>query len=225
MKEKVCAIVTAAGASRRMAGLDKIFALVAGKPVLAHTLQAFQSCDLIAEVVLVLSEANLPQGEGLVRTYGFSKVTAICPGGKLRQDSVRQGLSLLHDCAWAVIHDGARPCVTPDLIEAGLAAARQTGAAIAAVPVKDTIKRVDPTGTILETPHRAALWSAQTPQVFRFDIIFQAYSKAQEEATDDAALVEAMGREVKVYMGSYDNIKITTQADLALADVILMGRQ
>ena len=225
MPDKVGAVITAAGGSRRMGGQDKVFSEVAGKPVLAHVLDVFQECPAVDRVVLVLTEAGLERGRRLVAERGFSKVTDICPGGERRQDSVAQGLRRLEGCQWVVIHDGARPCVTADLIQSGLAEARHTGAAIAAVPVKETIKAVDAEGTIQNTPRREELWVAQTPQIFRSDIIMEAYRRRTEEVTDDAALVEALGYNVRVYMGSYDNIKITTPQDLALAEVILRNKE
>jgi 2-C-methyl-D-erythritol 4-phosphate cytidylyltransferase len=138
---------------------------------------------------------------------------------------VAQGLKGLVDCHWVVIHDGARPCLSVDLIERGLAEVAETGAAVAAVPVKDTIKIVGPTGVVQETPSRDKLWAAQTPQLFRFDIIDRAYRQAGDEVTDDAALVERLGYRVKVYMGSYRNIKVTTPEDLALAETLLRKRE
>ena len=224
MKGKVAVVIAAAGTSQRLAGLDKIFSPVAGNPLLAYVISVFQSCLSIHEIVLVLNEINLEQGRKLVKDYGFSKVTQICPGGARRQDSVRRGLELLQDCAWVVIHDGARPCLTVDLIERGLEEAQETGSAIAAVPVKDTIKVAGNSGLIEETPNRDSLWIAQTPQVFRFDIIMPAYRQANYEVSDDASLVEAAGYKVKIYMGSYDNIKVTTPEDLTLAEAILRKR-
>ncbi len=221
---KADAVIAAAGSSQRMGGVDKLFSPIAGKPLLAYVIDVFQICTSIHQVVIVLNEANLGQGKRLIQEGKYSKVTHICPGGQRRQDSVAQGLKLLSDCEWVVIHDGARPCLSLDLVERGLEEAEETGAAIAAVPVKDTIKMVEAGGVVLQTPRRADLWIAQTPQVFRFDIIMQAYRQGNYEASDDASLVEALGYKVKVYMGSYDNIKVTTPEDLALAEIILRKR-
>ena len=222
--EKVGAVIAAAGASRRMGGADKIFMPLAGKPLLANVIDVFQKCTVVDQIVLVLNEVNLERGRGLVEEGGFSKVVEICPGGERRQDSVNEGLKRLEGCQWVVIHDGARPCLSLDLIEQGLKEAEQSGAAIAAVPVKETIKVVEADGMIEFTPPRGYLWTAQTPQTFRFDIIREAYEQAKDEVTDDAALVEALGYKVKVYMGSYENIKVTTVEDLALAEFILEER-
>ena len=223
-REKVGAVVAAAGNSRRMGGVDKIFADIAGKPVLAHVLEVFEKCGAVDQVVVVLNEVSLERGREVVKEGRFQKVAQVCAGGERRQDSVAEGLKGLGGCHWVVIHDGARPCITPDLMEQGLEEARQTGAAIAAVPVKETVKIVEAEGTIRNTPQRENLWMAQTPQVFRFDIIMETYRQAKGEVTDDAALVEALGYKVRVYMGSYDNIKITTLEDLALAEIILRKR-
>lgn len=224
-RERVGAVIAAGGSSRRMDGIDKIFAAVAGQPVLWHVLQVFQACGAVGQVVVVLSEASVERGLRLVKEGGFSKVTAVCAGGHRRQDSVAEGLKRLDRCGWVLIHDGARPCLTADLIERGLEEARQTGAAIAAVPLKETIKVVDAEGRIESTPRRESLWAAQTPQVFRFDLLAEAYRKTTQEVTDDASLVEASGHKVRVYMGLYDNIKVTTPEDIALAETILRMRR
>lgn len=208
-----------------MGGVDKIFASLLGKPLLAHSVDVFQQCPAIDEVVIVLSQDKLEAGQRLVREYNWSKVIEVCPGGVRRQDSVREGLKRLSGCQWVVIHDGARPCLGVDLIERGLELARESGAAIAAIPVKDTIKVVSPDAFVEETPLRHSLWTVQTPQVFRFDIIDEAHRKAQGEVTDDATLVEQLGYRVKVYPGSDTNIKVTTPEDLALAEAILKSRE
>lgn len=220
----VAALILGAGASQRMGGLDKVFAQVAGKPLLAHSIEVFQECPSIDEIVLVLSEANLGLGRRLAEEEGWSKLRQICCGGPRRQDSVWEGLKLLGGFSWVVIHDGARPLVTQDLIQQGLEAAYQSGAAIAAVPVVDTIKAVDAEGMVERTLSRNRLWAAQTPQVFRLDLIKEAYRQAKEEFTDDAALLERLGHSVRVYMGSYQNLKVTTPEDLALAEALLEMR-
>lgn len=204
--------------------MDKIFALLAGRPLLWRVLQVFQSCSVVDQIVVVLNEPSVERGAKLVEDGSFSKVAAVCAGGQRRQDSVSEGLKRLDRCDWVVIHDGARPCVTVELIEQGLKEARQTGAAIAAMPLKDTVKMVGAGGVIESTPPREHLWAAQTPQVFRFDLIADAYRRVDQEVTDDASLLEALGHRVRVYTGSYDNIKVTTPEDLALAETILRMR-
>ena len=223
--QQVAAIIVAAGRGERMSGVDKVFALLAGKPVLAWAVDAFQQCPLVDRIVVVLAEHNLKRGRELVEKEGWSKVSDVCPGGEERQQSVAAGLSRLRDCRWVVIHDGARPLVTAAIIESGLEAAKETGAAVAAVPVTDTIKLASEEDFILGTPPRQRLWAVQTPQVFRFDIITEGHRKAIGMATDDSSLVERLGVSVKLYTGSYDNIKITTESGLALAEVLLKRRK
>jgi 2-C-methyl-D-erythritol 4-phosphate cytidylyltransferase len=218
---KVGAIIAAAGESRRMNGVDKVFALLGGKPALSYVLAAFEKCEAVSQIVLVVSKDNLAKCRQLISEKKYSKPIEVCAGGERRQDSVAAGLERLKDCEWVVIHDGARPLVTKALIEEGLEAAEETGAAVAAVPVTDTIKSAGDDRIVLETPPRQNLWAVQTPQVFRFGLISRAYQKAKGEVTDDASLVEALGNRVKLYTGSYDNIKITTASDLMVAEVLL----
>ena len=215
----VGAVVVAAGSSQRM-GVDKAFLSLAGKPLLAWSVDVCQSCDLLDKIVIVLSEVNLASGRELMVERGWSKVVGVCLGGERRQDSVARGLEKLEDCDWVVVHDGARPFLTQDLIRRGLVAASETGAAAAAVPVKNTIKLAGDDGLVRQTLHRRHLWAAQTPQVFRFAIIRRACRQIEDEATDDASMVESLGYKVRLYMGDYNNIKITTPGDLALAEVI-----
>lgn len=221
--QKTAAIIVAAGRGERMGGVDKVFAPLAGKPLLAWTVNAFQQCELIDQIVIVLNKNNLKRGEKLVAESGWSKVRDVCPGGEERWQSVVNGLRLVKDCHWVIIHDGARPLVNEKLIKDGLMAAEESGAAVVAVPVTNTIKLAGDDGFVLGTPPRKSLWAVQTPQVFRFDIINEAHDKAKGMATDDATLVERLGYKVKLYMGSYDNIKVTTTSDLALAEIMLKG--
>ena len=220
-KQRVGAVIVAAGKSERMGEADKLFALLGGKPLLARTTEPFQKCRLVDQIVVVVSGEKEALCQRLVAGEEWSKVSDVCLGGRRRQDSVAAGLKRLKKCDWVVIHDGARPLVTVDLIERGLEAAKETGAAAAAVPVTDTIKIADDDRTVLETPPRQNLWAVQTPQVFRVDLISKAYQKAAGEVTDDASLVEALGNKVKLYMGSYDNIKITNSDDLMIAEALL----
>lgn len=218
----VGAIIVAAGASQRMANINKIFAPLGNKPLLAWSVDTCQGCNLVRQIVLVLSDKDLERGQKLKEERGWSRVT-LCLGGARRQDSVNKGLEKLETCHWVMIHDGARPFLTLSLIENGLKAAAETGAAVAAVPVKDTIKLADDSGLVEDTLQRSKLWAAQTPQVFSFDIISQACRKVIREVTDDAAAVERLGYKVKLYMGSYNNIKVTTPEDLLLAQIIVQG--
>ncbi len=220
---KIGAIIAAAGKGMRMGRTDKIFAAIGGKPLLLWVMDTFQRCGLIDQIIVVLGEENIKRGQQLTTEGGLSKVSDICPGGDKRQQSVANGLNLLDNCYWVVIHDGARPVMTEVLIKEGLEAAEESGAAIAAVPVIDTIKLADNDGFVLGTPPRNSLWAVQTPQVFRFDIISQAHSKAKGLVTDDAALVERLGYKIKLYRGSYSNIKVINPSDLALVEILLKG--
>ena len=221
---KVGAVIVAAGKSERMGRVDKLFSQLNGKPLLARVVDAFQECNAVDEIVIVLGQANLGHGQEMASEQGWSKVTSLCLGGARRQDSVKEGLKMLKDCQWVMIHDGARALITIDTIERGLAEALENGAAVAAVPVKDTIKAASPEGFVHSTPLRDTLWAIQTPQVFRFSLIQQAHDKIHEDVTDDAAMVEKLGHDVKLYMASYENIKITTPEDLAFAEIILRNR-
>ena len=223
---ETAAIIVAAGRGERMGGVDKMFAPLAGRLVLVRAVDTFQRCELIDRIIVVVSEKSMEKAKRLVLEQGWSKVTDVCPGGEERWQSVAAGLGRLKDCRWVVIHDGARPLITEELIKNGLEAAKESGAAVAAVPVTDTIKLAGEDGFVMGTPPRRNLWAVQTPQVFRFDIIAEAHraqSRLEDLATDDALLVEKLGYKVKLYMGSYDNIKITTPGDLALAGILLKG--
>ena len=215
--DSVGAVILAAGRSSRMAGVDKTFAPLGGRPLLAHTLDRFEEFDPVQEIVLVVAAEALEQGRELVRRYGYRKVSQICAGGERRQDSARAGLDALQPCHWVILHDGARPGVDAALLQRGLAAAKQSpdGAAIAAVPVKDTIKVVSPAREIAATPDRSTLYAAQTPQIFRYARLRQAHAQFVGDATDDAAMVESLGDRVVVFPGSYRNLKVTTPEDLA----------
>jgi 2-C-methyl-D-erythritol 4-phosphate cytidylyltransferase len=219
-KEKVAAIIAAAGDSQRMGGVDKMFAPIAGRPVLARVIDTFQKCKSIDQIIIVINPKNIDQCRRLVALEGWPKVKDICPGGKQRQESVAEGLKRLKYGEWVVIHDGARPLVTTDLIEKGLEAAEETGAAVAAVPVTDTIKVVGAGDIVRQTLPRQNLRAVQTPQVFRIDVIQNTYRHVFGDVTDDASLVERAGYTVKLYPGSYDNIKITSPADLAMAEAL-----
>lgn len=216
---KLGVVIVAAGTSQRMAGINKLFAPLKGKPLLAWSVDTCQGCSLVQQIVLVLNDKDLARGQKLKEERDWFKVT-LCSGGARRQNSVRQGLRQIKDCDWIMIHDGARPFLTLNLIENGLKVARQAGAAAAAVPVKDTIKLADSDRLIEETLQRDKLWAAQTPQIFSFDVITRAYEDLAAEVTDDAAAVERVGHRVQLYMGDYKNIKVTTAEDLSLARII-----
>ena len=228
MQNTAAAIIVAAGTSRRMQGRDKLWTPLAGRITLAQTIDVFDASPLIEQIILVLSESRLAAATELCRAEQWSKIAAIIPGGLRRQDSVRAGLDALMKSkpttSWVMIHDGARPLVTSAILEAGLQAAQAHQAAIAAVPVKDTIKIVRD-GIVSATLERGQLWTVQTPQVFSFPLIYEAHhsTAAVGDVTDDAALLELLGQPVAIFPGDYTNIKITTQEDLLLAETYLQG--
>lgn len=215
------AIILAAGESRRM-GRDKTLLPLAGRPLLRHTLDAFQACEAIDQIVVVLASSNAHAVLPLLAHY--SKVARTCMGGVRRQDSVRAGLYTLAPREFVVVHDGARPLVTPTLISAGIEAAQQTGAAAAAMPVVDTLKQTDGQSIVERTVARDRLWAVQTPQVFRYNLLLRAHNAALEDVTDDCALVESIGGMVKLYPGLRANLKVTTPEDIAIADALLRAR-
>jgi 2-C-methyl-D-erythritol 4-phosphate cytidylyltransferase len=204
-----------------MGGQDKMFASVKGRPLLGYTLEAFQRCDSIRQIALVLNQANLDMARELVCLEGLGKVTAICLGGERRQDSVHAGLMTLNPCDLVAIHDGARPLIDIEVIEAGLAAAAEVGAAVPALPVVDTLKEVGSRDLIERTVPRQRLWAAQTPQIFRYDLLLEAHERVHEDVTDDASMLEQLGYPVKVYPGSPRNIKVTSPGDLKLLEAFL----
>ncbi len=221
------AIVVAAGRSARMGGADKIFDPLPGvpyKPALAFGVEVLEASPLVDAIVLVVSTDRVARCEMLARERGWGKVVGVWPGGDRRQDSVAAGLGRLADAEWVVVHDGARPFLTADMIARGLCAARLTGAAVAAVPVTDTIKRVDPDGFSAGTLDRERLRSIQTPQVFRRELLTEAHARADGTFTDDAAMVERIGGRVRLFEGARDNIKLTTPEDYAAAGAILARR-
>jgi 2-C-methyl-D-erythritol 4-phosphate cytidylyltransferase len=220
-KIKVGVIIVAAGESHRMQGVDKILAPLGDKPVLAWSIEAFEQCPKVDRIILVNSEKHLGPVKCLTVDHKWTKVVDVCVGGRRRQDSVAAGLKMLGRCDWVVIHDGARPLVSRDIIERGLQAAEETGAAAAAVPVTDTIKLAGDDQIVIETPPRTRLWAVQTPQIFRLAIIEKAYRQAKGDVTDDAMLVEQIGGKVKLFMGSNDNLKITIPRDLKVAELLI----
>lgn len=222
-KGAASAIIVAAGRGTRMGlGVNKVLIPIEDRPVLSVTLEGFSKSVWVDEIILVISPEDEPAIAELVK--GLSRVRLVY-GGTTRQESVRNGLHAVSGHADIVlIHDAARPFVDEAMIKRGIEAALAYGAACAGMPVKDTIKRVDSRGLIAETPERSSLWSAQTPQVFKKDIILKAHEWAYEQhisGTDDAMLVEAMGMPVVMFEGSYRNIKITSYEDMRIARALL----
>jgi len=218
---KVGAVIVAAGSSSRMGGVDKTFAPILGLPLVLHTLDRFEQSPLVHQIVLVLAKDSLDLGKQMVQQRAYTKVTNVCAGGRRRQDSVRFGLEQLTACEWVMVHDGARPCLDDAILGRGLEAAAEFGSAVAGGPVKDTIKVVSADQTVQETPDRSLLWAAQTPQVFRYRTLLDSHYACTQDFTDDAAMVESMGHKVKMFLGAYENIKVTTADDLIIAETFL----
>ena len=221
----VSVIVAAAGMSNRMGSkINKQFIAIDNKPILVHTLETFENCDYIDEIILVSKEDEVEYcKKEVVAKYRFKKVKNIIRGGKERQDSIYNGILALNENSNIVLtHDGARPFVKEEHIINGIEGVIEYGACVTGVPVKDTMKVVvEGTDRVHHTPNRSLMWAAQTPQCFWTDLLRQGYEYAIDEGivgTDDSSLVEKMGHPVTMIMGSYDNIKITTPEDLIIAD-------
>ncbi len=226
---KTAVIIPAAGVGRRYgAALPKQFSVLAGDPILLHTLRIFQASGAVDSIVIALSELHRSRVQQMLNAHHLTKVAALVTGGAERQDSVRRALEneATAEADIVLVHDAVRPCITTDFVEAIIEAAAVHGAAIPGLPLKETVKEVDAGGKVQATPPRAGLRSIQTPQGFRREILKQAYEQAPADAlvfTDDAAVVEKAGFNVQVVDGLESNIKITTPADRWLAERFLQG--
>jgi 2-C-methyl-D-erythritol 4-phosphate cytidylyltransferase len=224
---KTVAIIVAAGAGKRIEGdLPKQFLTLGDKPILAHTIEKFESCELIDEIILVVPEDYLSYcSQAIVDKFSFRKIKKIVCGGKERQDSVYLGLKACPGGTFIVaIHDGVRPFISSEKISESIELCRKNKAVILTVSPKETIKRVAD-GSVVTTLDRNKLCLVQTPQVFEYELILDAHQKAKEDGflgTDDSALVERLGHQVTILEGDYQNIKITTAADLAVAERLLV---
>lgn len=206
---------------------DKPFMDLAGRPLVTYPLTAFESSAAVDSVILIVKESYLDQARRLVKDSGFKKVVAIVAGGDTRARSVKNGLASIDAAEGDIVlvHDGARPFLSGSLIKAAVDEAGKYGAVVVGTPCTATIKEVGPSGAIVGTPDRKKMWEAGTPQAFRYGILEKAYSMAGgSDATDDSALVERLGQEVRMIEGPRDNIKITTPADIVIAEAILRAR-
>lgn len=234
-KKRCIAVVLAAGQGKRMgAAIQKQYIELNGKPLIYYALRTFQESEIIDAMVLVVGSGQVSYAEQeIVEKYGFSKVSAIVEGGKERYDSVWEGLkavALDDEASYIFIHDGARPFVDEGILKRGYETVERFRACVAGMPSKDTIKVVDEKGFAVNTPDRKYVWNIQTPQVFEKALIVEAYSRLMkgehQDVTDDAMAVERlMKAPVKMFEGSYQNVKITTPEDLEIAQVFLRGRK
>ena len=222
------AIVLAAGQGKRMhSKIQKQFMELDGMPVLCYSLHCFQESPLIRDIILVTGEEMISYCEQeIVKKYGFSKVRKVTAGGKERYDSVYAGLLCCQDTDYVYIHDGARPFITEEMVQRGYEAVKRNNACVMGMPSKDTVKLADSSGYIKETPDRKIVWNIQTPQIFSYDLIRGAYESIRKKdmtgVTDDAMVVEQeTGTKILLVEGSYQNIKITTPEDLAIAEAFL----
>jgi 2-C-methyl-D-erythritol 4-phosphate cytidylyltransferase len=224
----VSAIIVAAGSSRRM-GFDKLFATLAGHPVLWYSLAAFAECPEIDEAVVVAREDRIADIEKMVASLGSTRIRKVIAGGAERHLSVWKGLQEVdsHGSAYVAIHDGARPLTTAGLISACLAMARQDGAACVASPIPDTVKRASPEQVVTEHVERTGLWAMQTPQIFASGLILQAYASLiakHEMVTDEVSAVQKLGKRIALLKNDDWNFKITVPADLEMAEHVLALR-
>ena len=221
------AIIVAGGSSQRM-GFDKLLAPIAGKPVLAHSIAAFEQSNSVADIILVARAERLSEYEKISESYGFQKISAVIPGGVRRQDSVRCGLDQLgKETQFVAVHDAARPLVSAELIERLLELAREHGGAASAVPIVDTLKRVDQKHTVSGSVDRKNLFGVQTPQIFERALIEKAYKAVFDaglEVTDEISAVERVGGKVVLLPNESPNFKITYPADLQLAEFLVRYR-
>ncbi len=228
---RTAAVVPAAGRGLRMGGpIPKQFLSLGGHPLIIHSLRLLQSSAAVDEIVLAVPSSEIDYClTQIVAAHHFTKVTKVIPGGAERQDSVRHALEAVADDVDVVlVHDAVRPFLTERMVEDVVSAARATGAAIVALPMKDTVKQVGPDRVIERTLDRQGLWLAQTPQAFRRDRLLAAHRKAHTEgvhATDDAFLIEWFGYPVAVVEGSGDNIKVTRPEDMIIGEAILAARR
>jgi 2-C-methyl-D-erythritol 4-phosphate cytidylyltransferase len=221
------AIIVAGGSSQRM-GFDKLFAIIAGEPVIAHTIRAFEHATSISEIVVVAREERHDEIQKISRDTGFKKIRSIVPGGERRQDSVRAGLDQIdREAKYVAVHDAARPLITPDQIERAFDQCRVHGSAALAQPVNDTLKRADADLLVIGLVDRHQLYAMQTPQIFERKLIEDAYRgvyAANASVTDEVSAVERLGHKIALVLNDDFNFKITYPHDLPVADFILRER-
>ncbi len=224
-KVKITAIIAAAGSSSRMNGINKQLYNLSGKPVIAHTVNAFENTAEITDIIIVTKADYIDEYKEICIKYGFKKVSAIIEGGRERTDSVRCGIKAASEADYIAIHDGARACITPKQIRLLCQEAQKYGSAVPGYQITDTVKRVKD-GNICANADRNNLFAVQTPQIFKAEILKDAYSKATDtNSTDDSSVVFGAGYEVHIVQTEKNNIKITTPEDLEAAKKILYERE
>lgn len=220
----IAAILLGAGGSTRMNGVDKVVAPLLGRPLLAYSIDRLQETPSIGRIVVAAAEHNFDAVRAVVSRSPGCKTVEVCIGGPRRQDSVCAAFEYIGGAARILVHDGARPLLSGALMRRAVRAASIHPAAVAAVPVKDTIKRANSAMVVLDTVPRQGLWSVQTPQVFDARLLETAHRSIDDDVTDDAMMIEMLGREVAIFMGDYQNLKVTTPDDLSMAEAILRSR-
>jgi len=221
---KIQAIVAAAGSGERLGHrFPKPFVMVGGQPLVVYALKVLAACPLIQSLIVAVHPEWVEVMQKIAEEFGIKRIAQIVAGGLERSDSVCHALQALDkDTDAVLVHDGVRPLITLDFVQKMIAAAEHEDGLIAAVPVKSTIKRIDPESLIVqETLDRSSLWDVQTPQIFQRDVLEEAYAQEHRTATDDAVLVERLGKKVRVFPGLEQNMKVTTPQDLVFVERIL----
>ena len=218
------AIIVAAGVSARMGSIDKAFINLAGRPLICHSVDTFLTSNLFDSIVVVVAEPKYEQAKNVLSEFVSNGVKVVI-GGSRRQDSVRNGLEAISKCTFVAIHDGARACLALDVLKRGLDAVEYAGAVVPAVPVVDTFKRINELDQVLTTLERNSIRLIQTPQIFKYDLVFHAHRDVLRDSPDDAFMVEQIGEPVTLFDGDPDNIKITRPIDLKIAESILISNR
>ena len=219
------AVILASGNAVRMSGIDKMIGLVAGKPLVSFSIEAFLNFKTFDQIYVTVNDSNEAVIKEIVRGYSsIDNDIVVIPGGIRRQDSVKNALDMILDANIVAVHDGARPLLTEKIILEGLELAIKYDSAIPVVPIEDTIKEITPDFEITRTLERSKIYRSQTPQFFNFEMLYRAHKKIDEDMTDDAAMVEKIGHSLRAYLGDRKNLKITVPEDILVAEAYLGGR-
>ena len=219
------AVILASGNAVRMSGTDKMIGLVAGKPLVSFSIEAFLNFKTFDQIYVTVNDSNEAVIKEIVRGYSsIDNDIVVIPGGIRRQDSVKNALNMVLDANIVAVHDGARPLLTEKIILEGLELAIKYDSAIPVVPIEDTIKEITPDFEITRTLERSKIYRSQTPQFFNFEMLYRAHKIIDEDMTDDAAMVEKIGHRLRAYLGDHKNLKITVPEDILVAEAYLCGR-